>query len=244
MNHLPTAPQLVMVEDDTRLAQLTETFLSENGFCVTSFLRGDQALDYLSSGCQPDLILLDWMLPGVSGVDVCKTIRQWYSGPIMLFTAKSSDFDQVVALELGADDYLIKPIEPHVLLARIKALLRRSHYFNPATETKTCDESLQLSFGKLLIDSHAQSVAFDQQAVNLTTREFQLLWLLASQAGHIVSRDVIMNDIRGLDYDGLDRSIDVRISKLRKKLGDSSEQPQRIKTVWGKGYLFVPSAWD
>ncbi len=230
---------IVIVEDDQRLAELTADFLQQNGFKVTLFTNGKVAAENLPN-LKPDLMILDLMLPGLDGIELCKQVRRWFNGPVLMLTAKSSAFDQVIGLEVGADDYVVKPADPHVLLARVRALLRRmSHSSANSTDTEQA-----LRFGELEIDPSAQRVILNEQTINLTTREFQLLWLLAENAGHIISRDEIFARTRGLDYDGMDRTVDVRISKLRKKLGDDSEQPSRIKTVWGKGYLFVPDAWD
>jgi len=180
------------------------------------------------------------MLPGIDGIEVCKQLRNYFTGPVLMLTAKGSDFDQVIGLEIGADDYVIKPVEPHVLLARIRALLRRTN--NQVQDKDTNDE--QLIFGNLSISRPSRTVILSGKDIPLTTREFQLLWLLASKAGTIISRDAILSHTRGLNYDGLDRTVDVRISKLRKKLDDITEQPVKIKTIWGKGYLFVPTAWQ
>ena len=154
----------------------------------------------------------------------------------MMLTAKSSDIDQVVGLELGADDYVVKPAEPRVLLARARALLRRG---------EASDNSpTELTFGQLSICSKSHHISLAGQRVILTTQEFDLLWLLACNAGQVLSRDTTYQELRGLEYDGLDRTVDVCISHLRKKLNDDSESPRRIKTVWGKGYLFAAEAWD
>lgn len=232
---------LAIIEDDKRLAELTREFLIQNGFEVTIISRGDTALELLPM-LTIDLVILDLMLPGLEGLEVCKQLRVFFKGPILMLTAKDSDFDQVLGLEVGADDYVVKPVEPHVLLARIKAHLRRNSLLNEVTETEHSNELL--TFNQLTIDPQAQTVNLNNTEISLTSKEFQLLWMLASKAGNIVSRDEIFSQTRGLGYDGLDRTVDIRISKLRKKLGDCSEQPRRIKTIWGKGYLFVPTAWQ
>ncbi len=234
-----TYQHIAIVEDDEQLAELTANFLRENGFKVTHFNHGSRAAEQLPQ-LNVDLMILDLMLPGIDGIELCKSVRQWFKGPILMLTAKSSAFDQVIGLEVGADDYVVKPVDPHVLLARVRALLRRTGH---ATQKDSSSETA-LQFGQLEIDPSAQRVTFRSEDINLTTREFQLLWLLAENAGQIISRDEIFARTRGLDYDGMDRTVDVRISKLRKKLDDDSDQPRRIKTVWGKGYLFVPDAWD
>jgi two-component system OmpR family response regulator/two-component system response regulator RstA len=163
-------------------------------------------------------------------------VRDKFSLPILMLTAKSEDFDQVLGLELGADDYVIKPAEPRVLLARVNALLRRGQ-----TVTKTSEE---LQFGDLIIDKTSRIVQLSDKEIVLTSHEFELLWLLASNAGQVLSREHVHQHMIGRQYDGLDRTVDVRVSRIRKKLGDNSDKPFRIKTVWGQGYLFVSDAWD
>ncbi len=146
-----------------------------------------------------------------------------------------------MGLELGADDFVTKPIEPPVLLARLRALMRR--YNKNKGSTKAAEQNQQLTFGELSLNHNAQQVYLQQQHIELTTQEFSLLWLLAENAGKTLSRDMIFSNIRGIEYDGFDRSVDVRISHLRKKLQDTGEHPKRLKTVWGRGYLFVADAW-
>jgi DNA-binding response OmpR family regulator len=229
------AKRVLLVEDDGRLATLVSEYLQQHEFIVEVVGHGDQALAEFKSG-NFDLVILDLMLPGKDGLEVCRELRNIYAGPIMMLTAKSSDIDQVVGLELGADDYVIKPAEPRVLLARARALLRRG---------EASDNSpTELALGQLSICKTSHHVSLAGQRVILTTQEFDLLWLLACTAGQVLSRDTIYQELRGLEYDGLDRTVDVCISHLRKKLNDDSENPRRIKTVWGKGYLFAAEAWD
>ena len=229
------AKRVLLVEDDGRLATLVSEYLQQHEFIVEVVGRGDQALAEFKSG-NFDLVILDLMLPGKDGLEVCRELRNIYAGPIMMLTAKSSDLDQVVGLELGADDYVIKPAEPRVLLARARALLRRG---------EASDNSpTELALGQLSICKTSHHVSLAGQRVILTTQEFGLLWLLACTAGQVLSRDTIYQELRGLEYDGLDRTVDVCISHLRKKLKDDSENPRRIKTVWGTGYLFAAEAWD
>jgi two-component system OmpR family response regulator/two-component system response regulator RstA len=151
-----------------------------------------------------------------------------------MLTALNDETDEVQGLELGASDYLNKPVRPRILLARIKALLRRE----PIEQLEG-----QLHFGKLKIIRDAKAVFYRDQPVPLTANEFDVLWLLASSAGQVISRDQLVSELRGFEYDGFDRSIDIRISRLRKKLSDNADQPYRIKTVWARGYLFSPEAW-
>jgi len=228
---------ILLVEDDLRLAKLTARYLQQNGFTVAVESHGDQAMSRFKQE-RPRIVLLDWMLPGKDGVTICRELRQIFPGPILIFTAKDSDIDQVIGLESGADDFLSKPVEPMVLLARIRALLRRLEIPRDTGETVA-----DIELGGLRISETSHQVWLDSREVLLTTREFELLLLLARQAGTILSREELFKNLRGIDYDGLDRSIDGRVSKLRKKLNDNALAPTRIKTVWGKGYLLVPDAW-
>jgi DNA-binding response OmpR family regulator len=229
---------ILLVEDDLRLAELTARYLQQNGFTVAVESRGDHAIARFQHE-QPSIVLLDWMLPGKDGLTICRELRQFFHGPILMFTAKDSDIDQVTGLESGADDFVSKPVEPMVLLARIRALLRRQEIAQDAVEV-----AADIELGGLRISETSHRVWLDEREILLTTQEFELLLVLARQAGTILSREVLFKNIRGIEYDGLDRSIDGRISKLRKKLDDNAVSPTRIKTVWGKGYLLVPDAWD
>ena len=228
---------ILLIEDDLRLADLTAEYFEQNDFTVVTESRGDRAVARFRE-TQPRIVLLDLMLPGRDGLDICRELRQLFDGPILIFTARDSDIDQVIGLEAGADDYVAKPVDPMVLLARTRALLRRIGKQRPAS-----DSPGDIVLGGLRISSGSQQVWLDDEPVDLTTQEFELLWLLAGHAGHVFSRKEIFRTMRGIEYDGLDRSIDGRISKLRRKLGDSATHPTRIKTVWGKGYLLVPDAW-
>ncbi len=228
-------PQRVMiVEDDIRLAGLTQEYLQRNGFEVLLEADGLQAIKRIIHE-QPDLVVLDVMLPGCDGLRVCKDVRSaGFSHPILMLTARSEDVDQVIGLEMGADDYVAKPVQPRVLLARVRALLRRVD----SNETDHQDAQ-RLEFGDLVIDNGARSVLLHGEPVEFTSAEYDLLWLLASHAGTILSREDIFSNLRGIEYDGQDRSIDVRISRIRPKIGDDPDNPRRIKTVRTKGYLFV-----
>lgn len=233
--------QILIVEDDLRLASLIREYLLRQGFEVSTETRGDDAIERIAEH-SPDLVVLDLMLPGKDGLDVCREIRPHFSGPIMMLTARDEDTDQVVGLELGADDYVTKPVEPRVLLARIRALLRRSG--NGAHPTGNPAQAVnELAFGQLSLDKSSRTATLDAREVELTTNEFELLWLLASHAGETLDRDRILSRLRGIGYDGMDRSVDISISRLRRKLHDKPEKPARIKTVRGKGYLFVADAW-
>ncbi|MCU4674970.1 response regulator [Catenovulum sp. 2E275] len=226
---------IVLVEDDDRLASLIEKFLNKNGYKVSRISDGRSAVQFILSH-KPDLVLLDINLPDLDGFAVCRQIRHQFNQPILFLTAKDSDYDHVSGLEMGADDYLIKPIEPHVLLARIHNAFRRCQT-NMISQQK-------LTFGQLSIEKSSRIVTLAEQPIELTTHEFELLWLLASHAGQVQSREFVHQQMIGREYDGLDRSVDVRISRLRKKLQDNLKKPYRIITVWGKGYLFSATAWE
>jgi two-component system OmpR family response regulator/two-component system response regulator RstA len=240
--------RLLLVEDDARLAELTAGSLRRKGWHVDVVGRGDRAIERIRSD-PPDLVILDVNLPGGDGFDVCRAVRSGFRGAILMLTARDDDLDQVVGLELGADDYVAKPVAPAVLAARIRALLRRGDHApgaNAAAEGVLVDEATpagtaprRVSTAGVTIDAAARDVRVRGEPVRLTTAEFDLLWALASAAGRIVSRDELMQSLRGLEFDGLDRSIDARVSRLRRKLGDDAEQPRLIKTVRGRGYLFA-----
>jgi len=231
------AVDILLVEDDRRLADLTAEYFQQNGFSVAIESRGDQALSHFAK-VKPRVVLLDLMLPGTDGLTICRELREFFDGPILIFTARDSDIDQIIGLEAGADDYVTKPVDPMVLLARTRALLRRVESFDSPDHSGG-----DIVLGGLRISPSSQEVVLDGRYVQLTTHEFELLLLLARHAGTVLSRDDVFHNLRGIDYDGLDRSIDGRISKLRRKLKDSATNPARIKTVWGKGYLLVPDAW-
>lgn len=231
-------PNILIVEDDERLANLSKDYLENNGLNVGVIHDGKQAISHILRN-QPDLVVLDLMLPGSDGLEVCREVRSEYHNPILMLTARTDDVDQVLGLEMGADDYVPKPVRPRVLLARIRALLRRNEGQN-ATESHTDQECQgRLLFGDLMIDNGAREVRLKGEPVDLTSAEYDLLWLLASNAGKILSREEIFERLRGIEYDGQDRSIDVRVSRIRPKVGDDPMNPRRIKTVRSKGYLFV-----
>jgi len=231
--------RILLVEDDERLADLTAEYLRKNEFSVDIETRGDTAEARILDE-RPDLVVLDVMLPGQDGFAVCRAVRPKYEGVILMLTARDEDIDQILGLELGADDYITKPVPPRVLLARVKALLRRAG----ATGDEAADGHDSLTFGSFSISQQTRCATLAGQPIDLTTAEFDLLWLLARHAGSILSRDDLLQQLRGIGFDGLDRSIDARISRLRKKLNDDPDNPTRIKTVRGKGYLFSRHDWQ
>ena len=229
------APSILLVEDDLRLADLVCRFLEGNWYRVSVAHRGDAAVATARRE-SPDLVILDLGLPGLDGMSVCRQLRGFFAGPVLILTARDNDIDHVLGLELGADDYVVKPVEPRVLMARVGALLRRARP-GPGVERRP------LQFGQLTINPAARSVELDGKAIALSRHEFDLLLHLALRAGEVQSRESLFRALYRRDYDGIDRSLDMRISHLRRKLGDEAEDARRIKTIWGQGYLFVPDAW-
>lgn len=233
--------RILIIEDDPRLANLIQVYLVRQGYIVDWHNSGEGAEEKIHQ-FNPDLVILDVMLPKKSGFDICRDIRGWFANYILIMTASEDNIDEIVGLELGADDYLAKPVEPRLLLARIRALLRRKQIETEKDNSKELVIPLNnktLIFDNLVIDGENRKVILQEQEIDLTTAEFDLLWLLANNAGNILSRDDIFSQVRGIDFDGSDRSIDSRISRLRRKLLDDPDNPSRIKTVRGKGYLFM-----
>jgi two-component system response regulator RstA len=234
-------PRLLVVEDDARLATLVQEYLEQQNFCVVVERRGDTALERVTKE-EFDCILLDIMLPGMDGLEVCRRARATYSGPILMLTARGDEIDEIVGLESGADDYLPKPLQPRRLLARVRALLRGSQLRGTATsdgEPSGADDSGDLVIGALVISPANRRVVFNEQELRLTTTEFDVLEILGRQAGRAVSREELHERIHSLPYDGLDRSIDLTVGRLRKKLGDDGRQPRIIKSVRATGYQLV-----
>lgn len=237
--------KILIIEDDQRLAELVCAYLQRQEYQVTIHERGDTAETAIMQQ-RPDIVILDVMLPGKSGLDICRDISAHYHGLILIMTASEDEIDEIIGLELGADGFISKPVEPRRLLAHIRALLRRKEaeapvYPRPAEVAAMTSPAHKRVFGRLVIDSENRMVILGRQVVDFTTAEFDLLWLLASNAGQILSRNDILNALRGIEFDGLDRSIDARISRLRRRLGDDPDNPHYIKTVRAKGYLFLQS---
>ncbi|EGR1463866.1 response regulator transcription factor CarR [Vibrio cholerae] len=230
-------PSLYIIEDDTKLREMLAEYMTNQGFQVTTFATGETAPEQILLN-QPDLVLLDLMLPGENGLTICRQIRAQFLGKILMLTASDDDFDHVAALEMGADDFVNKPIKPRVLLARIRMLMRREE-----RTAASADATHLLQFGSLLLNQSRRHCELDGEVINLSDSEFDLLWLLASAADQVVSREFLTKSLRGIEYDGLDRTVDNKIVTLRKKLCDDSSTPKRIITVRGKGYLFVPDTW-
>ena len=225
---------ILIIDDDAELTSLISQFLTMNGYQVSVEHNGANALTAVTD-IQPDLIVLDLMLPGVDGLTICRQLKPNFVNPIIMLTALDDDIDEVTGLEVGADDYLCKPIKPRVLLAHIRAQLRRQSHF----KNLSLQDIRQVSNGSLTIDIRKRIVSYNKKEITLSSAEFDLLWVLAISAGNIRSRDELHKEIFKLDYDGFDRSIDLRVSRLRKKLGDDPKEPKIIKTIRNKGYLLA-----
>lgn len=234
---MPDTSNILFIEDDPQLAALISRFLESNGFKCQHFPRGDVPVELLLKN-KPDLVLLDIMLPGKDGLTLCRDLRRSYQGPIVLLTALDSELNEIMGLETGANDYVVKTTPPTVLLARIRAQLRQTR-----PQAAPASEQERLVIGPLSIDRRNRNVSLHQETLQLTTSEFELLWALARRAGEIVTRDELSIALRGMPFDGLDRTVDITLSRLRRKLGDDAEAPTRIKTIRSKGYLLARDAW-
>lgn len=223
------SPKILIIDDDKKLNQLLHEFLGDFGFETISATHPTEGLQLLQQKL-PDLVILDIMLPDMDGFEVCKAIRRSHSVPIIMLTARGEVTDKIVGLELGADDYLAKPFEPRELVARIHSVLRRS---------QKIDETRPQTFGGLEIDFAKHLVKLDGEIVDLTTNEFVALTFLVKNAGKVLDRDQILQELRGMDCDAFNRSVDITMSRLRQKLKDDPKAPAYIKTVWGSGYVFI-----
>ncbi|AFJ47331.1 two-component system response regulator RstA [Shimwellia blattae] len=236
--------KIVFVEDDPDVGALISAYLGKHDIDVVVESRGDRAEAVIREQA-PDLVLLDIMLPGKDGMTLCRDLRPQWEGPIVLLTSLDSDMNHILALEMGASDYILKTTPPAVLLARLRLHLRQHEAMHSqAAESAAQKTHTAIRFGTLCIDPLNRQVTLGEETVVLSTADFDLLWTLATHAGEIMDRDALLRNLRGVAYDGLDRSIDVAISRLRKKLSDNATEPYRIKTVRNKGYLFAPHAWE
>lgn len=226
--------RLLLVEDDRELASMVAEFLSTHGFEVIIEGNGTRAAQRIVTE-NYDVVVLDIGLPGTDGISICREVRAQFDGPILMLTARGDEIDEVVALEVGADDYMAKPVRPRALLARLRVHLRRSESQSTASDA----EPTRIEVDDMTIDSSNRVVQIGGAKIDLTTAEFDLLWLLARNAGNVIGRDQLYQELHGVRYDGLDRSIDLRVSRLRKKLDDDPVQPRRIKSIRGVGYLLA-----
>lgn len=227
----PETHRLILVEDDFQLASMIAEFLKPHGFQVSIESRGDVAVDRIQKEV-PDVVILDVNLPGMDGFGVCRAIRQSFSGPVLILTARGDEIDEVVGLEVGADDYLAKPVRPRALLARLKVHLKKANQSDSL-------EINEITVGGMKINARSRSVWIDEEPIHCSTAEFDLLWLLAENAGQVLSRNDIYQQLHGTRYDGFDRSIDLRVSRLRRKLDGDSSSSKRIVSVRGVGYLLA-----
>lgn len=220
---------IMVVDDDPNIAQLIKLLLEKEGYAVVTAARGDEALEQFRKN-PPSLLLLDVMLPGMDGWQVCRAIRQTSTIPIIMLTAKDETFDKVLGLELGADDYVTKPFENKELLARVKAVLRRS---TPSEAQKDT-----LSFPGLSISLEKYEVYFQGKPVEMPPKELEVLYFLAAHQNRVFTREQLLEQVWGFDFFGDSRTVDVHIKRLREKLADSEPLGWQIRTVWGVGYKF------
>ncbi len=230
---------LLLIDDDMRLASMVGDYLRAQGYALTHAIDGSSGLD-LAQALKPDVLILDLMMPGIDGLEVCRRLRALPAPichtPTLMLTAKGDPMERVIGLELGADDYMAKPFEPRELLARIKALLRRQSM--PRGDDLAAPTSL-LVFGSLEIDRDAREVRVNGQIAELTSYQFDLLAALAERAGRVLTREQIMEAVRGRELEAFDRSIDVHMGRIRAAIELSVKEPKRILTVRGVGYVFA-----
>ncbi|MBT2323850.1 response regulator transcription factor [Variovorax paradoxus] len=232
-----STPQILMIEDDARLAQMVGEYLTQSGFGFSHAADGASGLELLQQR-QPDLVILDLMLPDTDGLEVCRRIRALPNGlakvSVLMLTAKGDPMDRIIGLEIGADDYLPKPFEPRELLARIRAVLRRRSESTSAAAT-----AVSMRFGSLEIDRNARTVTVGGAPADLTSYQFDLLVAMAERAGRVLTRDQIMEAVRGRELEAFDRSIDVHMGRIRAAIEVDPKNPKRILTVRGVGYVFA-----
>jgi len=231
-----SSSKLLVVDDDPELRELTQAYLVKNGFVVNT-VETSVGMDEFLATNDVDLLILDLMLPGEHGLAIAKRLKKKKDLPIIIVSAQGEDIDRIVGLEIGADDYLPKPFNPRELLARIRAVLRRSSGKLEEKET----ESSRLVFNDFELDLNAHSLSRGGEKVSLTSGEFDLLALLAANPNRVLHRDTILDRLTGAERSPFDRSIDVRVTRLRGKLEFDPSKPELIKTIWGKGYMFCPS---
>lgn len=225
----PLSQTILIIDDDKKLNALLTDYLKRFGFETDSATTPEEGLKALRRQ-PPDLVILDVMLPGMNGFEVCKTIRRESAVPIIMLTARGEVMDRIIGLELGADDYIPKPFEPRELVARMQSVLRRRKD-EFSTDVLQC--------GRLAIDVGRRSLRIDGEAVELTTTEFEVLALFVQNRGKVLSRETILDKLRGIEWESYNRSVDVVVSRLRRKLGDDPKSPTYFRTVRGAGYVFI-----
>ncbi len=240
--------KILVIEDEANIIQVIRLYLEQADFTVLSASDGVAGLE-LHAREHPDMVILDLMLPALDGMEVCRRIRAWASTPILMLTARQGEEDRISGLEMGADDYLVKPFSPRELVSRVKAILRRSTTSQNGSkeQEQTPDEAHkkngeELHFDNLTITIPARRVTIAGQQITLTVKEFDLLVTLASAPDRVFTREALLNQVWGYTYLGDGRTVDVHIGTLRKKMEAVKDAPHYIQTVWGVGYKFVPSS--
>lgn len=233
-------PTLLIVEDDQNLQRVLADFLGAQGYNIIIAGRGDEAIETIRSQ-NPVAVILDVMIPGANGFEVCRSVRPDYQGAILILTGCDQEQDLILGLESGADDYVTKPVTPQILLARLRALLRRVdiHQAALSPEGRTGQGDEPITLGPLAILHGAREVRIEGNLVALTTLEYELIALLADRVAQTVDRTTLYEELLDREYDGLDRTIDVHISRLRKKLAEHGGSPDWIKTIHGRGYQLL-----
>lgn len=227
--------KICIIDDDEKLQRLLREYLEEYSYVIMSLLRGDRVIEFINKE-KPDIIILDIMLPGKDGMEILKDIRKSSGIPVIMLTAKGEETDRIVGLELGADDYLSKPFNPRELLARIKAVLRRSF---TSSAGKMHHQVSSIKKGGLTLNNSSMTLEIGDKSIELSRTEYKILEALIKNPGIVISRDELMNIARGRDFIAFERSIDVHVSKLRAKIEHISGFKEQIKTIWGTGYMFV-----
>ena len=234
------AKNILVVDDDAKLRDLVTRYLGGEGFAVTGVEDGEAMDGYLEDN-PVDLIVLDLMLPGEDGLSIARRLRKDRDLPIVILSARGDEVDRIVGLEVGADDYLPKPFNPRELLARIRAVLRRqAGANNNAVAEHDEDEREQIHFGEFTLDMLSNVLIRGEEIIDLTPGDFALLEAFVTRPNRVLSRDALIELIKGYERSPFDRSIDVRVTRLRKKIEPNPEHPEYIRTVWGKGYMFTP----
>ncbi len=221
--------QILVIDDDEKLNRLLIDYFKGFGFDTIAAIHPDEGLNIIKKST-PDIVILDVMLPGMDGFEVCRKIRKKYSVPIIMLTARGDVTDRIVGLEIGADDYLSKPFEPRELVARIQTVLRR---------TIKSESKAEIRFGELMIDFEKRVSILRGVDIDLSTNEFLVLELLVKNRGKVLNRDQILEKLRGIECEAFNRSVDITMSRLRQKLMDDPKSPDYIKTIWGAGYMFI-----
>jgi two-component system response regulator BaeR len=223
-----TTKHILVVEDEEKIIRLLCDYLQAAGFRTSTQADGDRVISQMKTD-SPDLILLDIMLPGKDGMELCREIRQFSNVPIIMITARVEEIDRLLGLELGADDYICKPFSPREVVARVKAVFRRGH---------TGSRAHHLVVGSISLDDETHQVTIDKQVLNLTPNEFGLLKIMMRQPNRVFSRNELINRVQGYDFEGYDRTIDTHIKNLRKKIAQQLSGQEIISTVYGVGYKF------